>query len=51
MENAYRHFREEEERSREKRKLGSNSAIFPGKGEPNFNNLNCESFVLDWHRV
>ena len=37
----------EEERSREKRKLGSNSAIFPGKGEPNFNSINVKSSVLD----
>ena len=37
--------------SRREKRLGCNSAIFPGKGEPNFSDFNCESSVLDWHRV
>jgi len=33
--------------SREEEKLGCNSALFPGKGEHNFSNIDYESSVFD----
>ena len=52
LENAYRLLvKRRGNGSRGEKRLGCNSAIFPGKGEPNFNKLNCKSSVLDWHGV